>query len=47
MTTKDAFSRLAMDEGLATLAEAARDPKSSRLLQILADQLGLGIVPRK
>jgi len=47
MTTQDAFSRLVMDEGLATLAEAARDPQANPMIKLLAERLGLGIAQKK
>jgi hypothetical protein len=47
MTEKAAHSRLAMDEGLATLSEAVRDPRANSLLKILAERLGLGIAQKK
>jgi len=46
MTTQDAFSRLVMDEGLATLAESARDPRADPMIKLLAERLGLGIVQK-
>ena len=45
MTMKDAFSRLSMDEGLATLAEAARFRRADPVVKLLAERLGLGVVP--
>jgi hypothetical protein len=46
MSRRDAWSRLTMDEGLATLAEAVREPNVDPVLRKLADQLGLGVVPK-
>jgi hypothetical protein len=47
MSIKEAYGRLAMDEGLATLAEAARDPRADPMIKFLARQLDLGIVPKR
>lgn len=47
MSAKDAMSRLSMDEGLATLAEAARDPRADPMIKFLAKQLGLGVIQKK
>jgi hypothetical protein len=47
MTRKDAYSLSSMDEGLATLAEAARNPRADPTIKLLAERLGLGITQKR